>query len=179
MESNGLSSNEKKVLNKIGDCVKIDIPALAEKTGLSKPTVRSIVQKFLSLNLIALNAAAIPEKIGCDIMTVYEITYPSALHGEKLSQHLQETLFASNNSAIVFKINPSQSIVIAFYQNLDHKDFSFSNMMRRLKQQEGIDFHPTVKELWTRPSKDFFYDPRASKFLKSMDDFQNMSKTNK
>lgn len=175
-----LSSNEKKVLSCIGDCVKVDVPALAEKTDLSKPTVRAIVNKFISSGLISLNAAAAPAKIGFDIMTVFEITYPSSLHGEKLTAHLQETLFSSNNSAVVFKINPSQSIVVAFYKSLEHKDFSFSCMMQHLKQKECSDFNPSVKELWTRPSKDFFYDSRTSKYLKSMEDFnQKSQKVNK
>ncbi|MBW2986767.1 winged helix-turn-helix domain-containing protein, partial [Candidatus Woesearchaeota archaeon] len=168
--------NEKKVLDKISECVKIDIPALAEKTGLSKPTVRTIVNKFISSNVVILNASAVPAKIGCDIMTIYEISYPSELHGEKLTNHLQETLFASNNSAIVFKINPSQSIVIAFYQNLDHKDFSFSNMLQCIQQKEGGKFQPIIKELWTRPSKDFFYDPSISKFLKGIENFKKSNK---
>lgn len=177
MESNGLSSNEKKILHKIGDCVKVDIPALAEKTGLSKPTVRSIINKLLSSQLIRLDAAIVPGKMGLDIMTVYEISYPTAMHGANLSKHLQETLFASNNSAVVFKINPSQAVIIAFYHNLEHKDVSFTQALAWLRKKEGKDFQPVIKELWTRPSKDFFYDTSIAKFLQSMENFNNMSKS--
>jgi len=176
MENNGLSSNEKKILDKIGDCVKVNIPALAEKTGLSKPTVRTITDRFLASQLIRLDAAISPGEIGLDIMTVYEISYPAAMHGEKLTQHLKKSLYASNNSAVVFRINPSQAIVIAFYLSLTHKDDSFARMMMNLRKIEGKDFQPVVKELWTRPSRDFFYDTRISKFLKSIDNFNKNSK---
>ncbi|MBW3005040.1 Lrp/AsnC family transcriptional regulator [Candidatus Woesearchaeota archaeon] len=176
MESNGLSSNEKKILDNIGGCVKIDIPSLAEKTGLSKPTVRSIVNKFLGAHAIALNAAMVPEALGLEIMTVYEISYPPAMHGESLTKHIQDTLAASNHAAVVMKINPSQSIVVAFYTCLEHKDVSFARMMQHLTSKEGANFNPMIKELWTRPSRDFFYDANISKFLKGIEHFNNRSK---
>jgi hypothetical protein len=179
MGSNNLSSNEKKVLDKIGDCVKIDIPSLAEKTSLSKPTVRSIVNKFTSNHSIALNAAMVPEALGLDIMTVYEISYPPAMHGESLTKHIQRTLAASNHAAVVMKINPSQSIIVAFYTCLEHKDNSFARMMKHLTSREGADFNPMIKELWTRPSKDFFYDANISKFLQGIDHFKNNTNRSK
>lgn len=177
MENNGLSVNDRKVLSYLLDCVKVDIPALAEKTSLSKPTVRTIVNKLISSEYIFPSMGYVPWKLGLDIMTVYEITYPPSMHGEKLVDHLKSSLITSTSSAIVMRINPSQALVIAFYASLEHKDFSFSRMMHNLSKTEGRDFQPIIKELCTRPSKDFFYDTHFKKFLKGLDDFQKYQNT--
>lgn len=174
MESNGLSSNEKKVLNNIGGCIKVDVPALAEKTGLSKPTVRSIVNKFIDAGNIMPSALMSPEALGMKLMTIYEITYPgtAAAHGNLIEKHIQAMLPFTPNIASIIKINPTQALVISFYTSLEQKDYAFRKTMARYLEKVGNEFPMSTKELWTRPVKDFYYDPNISKFLKGVEDFQ-------
>jgi len=178
MESNNLSSNEKKVLEKIGDCVKVDIPALADKTGLSKPTVRSIVNKLIASACITPKILMGPKAIGLKLMTIYEISYPASVAAKKdvIEQHIKTMLPITPNIASIIKINPTQALVISFYTSLDQKDYAFSQTMARYFKKVGKDFPITTKELWTRPAKDFYYDPGISKFLKGIDDFNKSIK---
>ena len=178
MENNGLSSNEKKVLNKIGGCVKIDIPTLAEKTNLSKPTVRSIVNKLLASHCVTPRALMGPSAIGLKLMTIYEINYPASIaaQGDILEQHIKAMMPVTPNIAAIIKVNPTQALVIAFYTSLEQKDYAFSKTMERFFNKVGKDFPMTTKELWTRPAKDFYYDPSISKFLNGVDDFNKNSK---
>ena len=81
MVNDVFSSNEKKVLNNIGDCIKVNIPALAEKTGLSKPTVRNIVNKFIDSKQVVPIASMSPAALGMKLMTIYEVTYPGTVDG--------------------------------------------------------------------------------------------------
>jgi len=178
MESNGLSSNEKKILNEVGSCVKIDVPALAEKTGLSKPTVRSIVNKLVSANCIMPRVLMRPAALGLNLMTIYELTYPASAvaKGDVIEQHIKAMLPITPNIATIIKVNPTTVLVVSFYTGLEQKDYAFSQTLARYFKKVGEDFPVTAKELWTRPAKDFYYDPSISKFLKGIDDFTKHSK---
>jgi len=165
MENNGLSSNENKVLAKIGECIKVDVPSLAEKTGLSRPTARNIVKKLVSEGFVLPHAVYMPQKVGLNIMTVYEVTYPAFYQGAELEKHIRGVLDQSKNTVFVMRINPSQAVIIAFYKNLEQKDAAFASTMGFIKQKYGETFQVGIKELWTRPSKDFFYDTNLSKLL--------------
>jgi DNA-binding Lrp family transcriptional regulator len=173
MENNGLSSNEKKVLDKIGECIKVDVPALAEKTGLSKPTVRSIVTRLVASNNVMPQALMSPEALGLKLMTIYEVNYPpnTAAQEDLIEKHIQSLLPITPNIAAVIKVNPTQVLVISFYTSLEQKDYAFSKTMARYFDKVGKDFPMHTKELWTRPVKDFYFDPNISKFLKGIDDF--------
>jgi len=179
MESNGLSSNEKKVLNYLGNCIKVDVPALAEKTGLSKPTVRSIVNKFIDANHVMPRALMSPEALGLKLMTVYEVTYPAtaAAKGDMIQKHIEKMLPWTPNIAAVIKVNPTQVLVISFYTSLEQKDYAFGKTMTRYLEKVGKEFPMNTKELWTRPVKDFYYDPNISKFLKGIEDFNKENKS--
>lgn len=168
MESNNLSSNEKKVLDKIGDCVKVDIPLLAEKTGLSKPTTRNLVKKLVSGGFVIPHAVYMPQKVGLNIMTVYEVTYPAFYQGAELEKHIRGVLDQSKNTVFVMRINPSQAVIVAFYRSLEQKDEAFASTMSFIKTKYGENFQVGIKELWTRPAKDFFYDINLSKLLSSV-----------
>ena len=174
MVNDVFSSNEKKVLNNIGDCIKVNIPALAEKTGLSKPTVRNIVNKFIDSKQVVPIASMSPAALGMKLMTIYEVTYPGtvAAQGNMIEKHIAAMLPFSPNIAGVIKINPTQALVISFYTSLDHKDYAFSRTMSRYLEKVGSDFPMSTKELWTRPVKDFYHDPNISKFLKGMEEFK-------
>lgn len=162
----GLSANELKVLSNLFGCIKIDVPALAENTGLSKPTVRVIVDKFIANNSLIPHIAYAPSQIGLDIMTVYEVTFSAMFQNTDLSGGIKDMLDHSNHAVIVLRINPSQILIIAFYKSLTQKDTAFTKMMQYLGQKYGKDFQPIIKELWTRPSKDFYYDANMGKFMK-------------
>lgn len=178
MESNNLSSNEKKVLDKIGDCVKVDVPALAEKTGLSKPTVRSIVNKLILSDCIIPKVLMGPAALGLKLMTIYEISYPAsaAVKKDVIEKHIKTMLPITPSIASIIKVNPTQALVISFYTCLEQKDYAFSQTMARYFKKVGKDFPITTKELWTRPAKDFYYDPSISKFLKGIDSFNKSAK---
>lgn len=181
MENSNLSSNEKKVLNYLGDCIKVDVPALADKTGLSKPTVRSIVNKFVDANHVMPRALMSPAALGLKLMTVYEVTYPSvaAAHSNMIEQHIAKMMPLTPNIAAIIKVNPTQVLVISFYTSLEQKDYAFGKTMARYLEKVGKEFPMSTKELWTRPVKDFYFDPNISKFLKGIEDFnkENMSKS--
>ncbi|MBD3303686.1 hypothetical protein GF343_00945 [Candidatus Woesearchaeota archaeon] len=178
MENNGLSSNEKKVLESVGECIKIDVPALAEKTGLSKPTVRNIVNKLVASNNVMPRVLMSPEALGLKLMTIYEVNYPpnSAAQEDLIARHIEAMLPETPNIAAVIKVNPTQVLVISFYTSLEQKDYAFSRTLARYFDKVGKDFPMTTKELWTRPVKDFYFDPDISKFLKGIDDFNKNSK---
>ena len=178
MENNGLSSNEKKVLDKIGECIKVDVPALAEKTGLSKPTVRNIVNRLIASNNVMPQALMSPEALGLKLMTIYEVNYPPnfAAKEDVIEKHIHALLPITPNIASVIKVNPTQVLVISFYTSLEQKDYAFSRTMARYFDKVGHDFPMSTKELWTRPVKDFYFDPNISKFLKGIDDFNKNSK---
>jgi hypothetical protein len=173
MENNGLSSNEKKVLARINECVKVDIPALAEKTGLSKPTVRAIVNKLNSSQKILPSILGSPSQMGLGIMTVYEATYPACYDGGAIEKYADIILKHSNNCTMVIKINPSQAIVLSFYKDLEQKDKAFAKTMSYFNTVKAKDFNPVVKELWTRPAKDFIMDMSISKFFKASTEFES------
>lgn len=160
-----LSSNERKVLANMSECIKIDVPALAKKTDLSKPTVRSIVNRITSSGIVFPYLAYVPWKMGLDIMTVYEVTYPAIYQSDELEKHINGVLNFSENAVIVLKINPSQSVIVAFYKDLEQKDSAFSKTMKHVRTEYGADFPVNIKELWTRPSKDFYYDANIRKLL--------------
>ena len=162
----GLSANELKVLSNLFGSIKIDVPGLAEKTGLSKPTVRAIVDKFVANHSLIPHIAYSPAQIGLDILTVYEVTFSAMLQNTDLSSGIRDMLDHSNHAVIVLRINPSQILIIAFYKSLNQKDTAFTKMMQYLSQKYGKDFQPVIKELWTRPSKDFYYDANMGKFMK-------------
>ena len=178
MENNSLSSNEKKVLDKIGECVKVDIPVLAEKTGLSKPTVRSIVNKLVSANCVTPRALMSPSAIGLKLMTIYEITYPASIAAKRdlVEKHIKVMMPITPNIAAIIKVNPTQALIITFYTCLEQKDYAFAQTMARYFSKFGKDFPISTKELWTRPAKDFYFDPDISKFLKGIVDFNKNSK---
>ncbi|MBW3002155.1 Lrp/AsnC family transcriptional regulator [Candidatus Woesearchaeota archaeon] len=178
MENNNLSSNEKKVLDKIGGCIKVDVPSLAEKTGLSKPTVRNIVNKLTASKCITPKVLMGPAALGLKLMTIYEISYPASVAAKRdiVEQHITTMLPITPNIASIIKINPTQALVISFYTGLEQKDYAFSKTMECFFNKVGKDFPISTKELWTRPAKDFYYDPDISKFLKGIDDFNKNSK---
>ena len=173
MENNSLSSNEKKVLHKLSECVKIDIPALAEKTGLSKPTVRTIVNKLSSSKKILPSVLGNPEQMGLGILTVYEATYPACYTGDKINEYAASIIANSNNCGFILRINPSQAIFISFYKDLEQKDMAFAKSMSFFNKITEKDFNPVVKELWTRPAKDFVYDLNISKFFRAATEFES------
>lgn len=173
------SANELKVLSNLFGCIKVDVPGLAEKTGLSKPTVRAIVDKFTSNNSLIPHLSYVPSQIGLEIMTVYEVTFSAMFQNTDLSGGIWDMLDHSNHAVIVIRINPSQILIVAFYKNLTQKDTAFTKMMQYLAQKHGKDFQPIIKELWTRPSKDFYYDANVSKFLKGIIEESQVNGSNK
>lgn len=170
MENSNLSVNELKVLSKIAECVKIDVPSLAEKTGLSKPTVRAIVDRLYASNSVNPNVGHVAFQLGLSIMTIYEVTFPTVFQNQELENHIKEMIAFSNHVAVVIRINPSQILIIAFYKDLAQKDASFGRMMSHINESYK-NFNPAIKELWTRTSKDFFYDANVGKFLRDMPEY--------
>lgn len=170
MENSNMSANEAKVLFKIAECVKIDVPSLAEKTGLSKPTVRAIVDRFYKSSSFCPNVGYVPGHLGLDIMTIYEVSFPAFFQNQQLETHIRDMMAYSNHVVVVIRINPSQILIVALYKDLAQKDESFARMMQYITKKYK-EFNPIIKELWTRPSKDFFFDSNAAKFMKDMPEY--------